>query len=140
MPRPVKVLFVCLHGSAKSVIAREHFSRLALAAGLEVDASSAGLEPDDEIPPHVVRGLAQDGLVISEGAPRPVTVSNLAEADLIVSLGCEAPGAAGSAVVEQWDDLPAVSDGYEPARDAIVSRLRTLLAARLSGWAGVGRD
>src|SRR5690242_7193756 len=36
-PRP-RVLFVCLHGAAKSVVAAAHFRRLAAAAGLAVDA------------------------------------------------------------------------------------------------------
>src|SRR5262252_2600344 len=43
-----RVLFVCLHGAAKSVIAAAHFRRLAAAQGLAMDAVAAGTEPDVE--------------------------------------------------------------------------------------------
>src|SRR5438132_307040 len=56
------VLFVCLHGSAKSLIALEHFRRLAQQRGVEVQADWAGIEPDAEIPPRVVQGLLGDGI------------------------------------------------------------------------------
>jgi protein-tyrosine-phosphatase len=134
MARPVKVLFVCLHGAAKSVIAREHFSRLARAEGVQVVCSSAGIEPDDRVPPHVVRGLAEDGIEIADSAPRPLSGSEIADADIVVSFGCELEPAPASGSVVRWDDIPAVSDGYAPARDAIVGRLRTLLGATLSLW------
>jgi hypothetical protein len=44
--RPSRVLFVCLHGAAKSVVAAAHFRRLAGAAGLGIEAVAAGTEPD----------------------------------------------------------------------------------------------
>ena len=69
MSRPMKVLFVCLHGSAKSVIAAEHFRRRAVAADLDIEVTSAGVEPDAEIPPHVIRGLADDGFDITGLVP-----------------------------------------------------------------------
>jgi len=128
MTGPTKVLFVCLHGAAKSVIAREHFSRLARAEGIDVVCSSAGVDPDDGVPPHVVRGLAEDGIEVPDSAPRPLSGSDIADADLVVSFGCELQPTSGKQPVIRWDDMPAVSDGYAAARDAIVGRLRTLLA------------
>lgn len=62
MPRESSVLFVCLHGSAKSVIAAEHFRRLAAERRLGLVADAAGMEPDADIPPHVIAGLAEDGI------------------------------------------------------------------------------
>src|SRR5262250_858896 len=44
-----RVLFVCLHGAAKSVVAAAHFRRLAAARGLSMDAVAAGTEPDPEL-------------------------------------------------------------------------------------------
>ena len=66
MDRPVKVLFVCLHGAAKSVVAAKHLERLAAAESVDVESSSAGLEPDLTIPPHVVAGLAGDVRAVSD--------------------------------------------------------------------------
>jgi len=128
MAKPVKVLFVCLHGSAKSVIAAEHFRRLALDAGTEADADSAGVEPDDEIPAHVVHGLADDGFDVKDRMPRRLTEAAIADAGVVVSLGCSLDAGPPAQRLVRWDDIPAVSDGYGPARDAIVGRLRTLLA------------
>ena len=41
-----RVLFVCLHGAAKSVVGAAHFRRLAAERGLTIDAVAAGTEPD----------------------------------------------------------------------------------------------
>src|SRR5712691_3153907 len=57
-----RVLFVCLHGAAKSVVAAAHFRRLASARGLALDAVATGTEPDAELGPGAVKGLAGEGL------------------------------------------------------------------------------
>jgi len=129
---PMKVLFVCLHGAAKSVIAAEHFRRAAAAAGLDVEVASAGVEPDAEIPPHVVRGLADEGFDITGLVPSALDDTSLASADLIVSFGCDLVAPPTSRPVVRWDDVPLVSDGYEAARDTIVQRVDALVAAELS--------
>lgn len=45
------VLFVCEHGSAKSVVAAAHFNRLAEQRGLPFHAISRGTAPDEEMAP-----------------------------------------------------------------------------------------
>ena len=123
------VVFVCLHGSAKSLIAAEHFGRLAAERRAELRSTSAGMEPDAAIPPRVVEGLREDGLDVRDRAPRRVTAEELAKACHVVSFGCDLSGLAPPGVhVERWDDVPAVSDGFTVARDAIVMRLKDLLA------------
>src|SRR5262245_13280632 len=77
---PPRVLFVCLHGAAKSVIGAAHFRRLAAARGLAMDAVAAGTEPDAELAPGAVKGLAADGLAATPGRPRPVTLFDLESA------------------------------------------------------------
>ena len=49
VPLQSRVLFVCLHGAAKSVVAAAHFRRLAAARGLAIGAVAAGTEPDAEL-------------------------------------------------------------------------------------------
>ena len=122
------ILFVCLHGSAKSLIAAEHFNNLARGRGLSVRGESAGLEPDAEVPTSVVAGLAADSIDVRGYVPRQVTTELLAGAAQIVSFGCDLSAKLTSApTVERWDDLPMVSDGYTTARDAIVRRVEQLL-------------
>ena len=121
-----RVLFVCLHGAAKSVVAAAHFRRIAGARGLGVDAVAAGAEPGPELTPAAVDGLTNDGLVARLSRPRPVTPYDLATATRVVSFGCAV--GAGATPVEQWDDVPAVSENYAAARDRIVARVEQLVA------------
>ena len=126
----VTVLFVCLHGSAKSLIAAEHLNRLAQVRGLAMRGESAGVEPDAGVPAPVVAGLAGDGIDVRGYAPRQVTAERLSTAAHIVSFGCDLRGMLGvSTPVLQWDDLPMVSDGYDAARDAIVARVTAFVSA-----------
>jgi protein-tyrosine-phosphatase len=129
-----RVLFACLHGAAKSVVAAAHFRRLAAARGLEVAVSAVGTEPDGELTPAAAKGLAADGLAPTIARPRPVTLHDVATAVRIVSFGCDlepwlrAPGRAGGPrQIDRWD-VPAVGEGYAAARDAIVARLERLAA------------
>ena len=125
-----RVLFVCQHGAAKSVVAAAHFRRLAERRGLSVGAVAAGTEPDPQLAPGAVKGLAGDGLQPSPSRPRPVTLYDLNTAARIVSFGCDVSPQQGQRV-EQWD-VPPVSQGYESARDRIASNVERLVA-ELSG-------
>jgi arsenate reductase (thioredoxin) len=122
------IVFVCLHGAAKSVIASAYLNRLAQERGLDVRASAAGIEPEPEIPSPVREGLLRDGLDVGHLRPRRVAHDELESACRVVSFGCDLgdlapPGGA----VERWDDVPLVSDGFPAARDAIAERVRRLL-------------
>jgi protein-tyrosine-phosphatase len=121
-----RVLFVCLHGAAKSVVGAAHFRRLAAARGLDVDAVAAGTEPDAELGPGAVKGLAAEGLRAIPGRPRPVTLYDLESATRIVSFGCAVTPSRGQPV-DQWD-VPHVSEGYAAARDRIVANVENLVS------------
>ncbi len=122
------ILFVCLHGAAKSVVAATHCQRLAREAGLAIRATFAGTEPDAEIAPAAAAGLRADGIDVGGQRPRRVTPEEIAKAWRVVSFGCDLEALAPGVRPERWDDVPAVSDGYHAARDAIVARLPGLLA------------
>ena len=121
-------MFVCQHGSAKSLIAAEHLARLARARGLLVRGESLGVEPDPDVPPHVVAGLAADGFDVQAYVPRRVSAAELVAAARVVSFGCDVGSLVPrEATIDRWDDMPMVSDGYVPARAAIVARVEALL-------------
>src|SRR5262245_19800397 len=121
------VLFVCLHGSAKSVIASEYFRRLATERGVSAESASAGTEPDAAIPPGVVSGLRRYGIDVDGLRPRPVVRADLDRASLVVAFGCQLDDPPPGLGIERWDDVQAVSEDYGRARDAIAARVRGLV-------------
>jgi arsenate reductase len=122
------VLFVCLHGAAKSVLAAADCRRLAAERGLAMRTASAGTEPDPEIAPPVRRALEQEGVDLGGEKPRRVSREDVAGAWRVVAFGCDLSGVAVPGVpVEQWNDIPNVSDGLPAARQAIRARLERLI-------------
>ncbi len=123
------IVFVCLHGSGKSLIAAEHFRRLAVQLGQDVHATTAAPDPDAEVPPKVVQGLLADGINVRGYRPRCVTREELATASHVISFGCDLGDLVPPGVmVERWDDVPEVRRDFRVARDAILARLPALLA------------
>ncbi len=121
------VVFVCEHGSAKSVIAAAHLNRLARERHLNLRAVGRGTDPDAAIPPHVVNGLDVEGLAPGTVQPQRLSPGDLVGAIRIITF-CDIPGEYDIRVpVEQWTDVPPVSQGYEPARDVIAQHVITLL-------------
>lgn len=121
-------VFVCEHGSAKSVIAAAYFNKLAGETNLNVRARARGTNPDREISPKTVAGLHADGLMPEESIPRKLSIADAESAQRIISF-CELPGDyQNETVIEHWGDVPPVSEDYEKARDAILERLRQLMA------------
>jgi protein-tyrosine-phosphatase len=124
--RASTVVFVCEHGSAKSVIAAAHFQRLAAGAGLDVRAVSRGTDPDPAFPPNALDGLERDGLHPLDDAPKFLDAGELANARRVVAF-CAVPDSYSyNGPIKQWD-VPAVSDDYDTARRAIVSRVEHLV-------------
>jgi protein-tyrosine-phosphatase len=126
-----RVLFVCLHGAAKSVVGAAHFRRLAAARGLAIDAAAAGTEPDAELGAGAVKGLVAEGLRPTPNRPRPVTLYDLRSAARVVSFGCDVTPTHGQPV-DQWD-VPNISDGYTAARDRIVANVERLVSELAAG-------
>ena len=87
-----------------------------------------GLEPDIAVPPAVVAGLAAEGIDVDGYLPRRIDPELLTDAIHVVTFGCELPPMEPHLPsIEQWNDLPMVSDGYPTARDAILARVEQLL-------------
>ncbi len=125
------VLFVCLHGAAKSVLAAADFERMARKRGLPVAAESAGTEPDPEIAPPVLVALEAEGIDMAGKKPRLLTREIAAGASRVIAFGCDLGVAAPDGTrIEQWEDVPAVSAGLPAARAVIRQHLGRLL----DGW------
>jgi protein-tyrosine-phosphatase len=96
---------------------------------VRVTAAAAGTEPDPVIAPGTVAGLLREGIDVRGSRPRRLDAEALARASRVVALGCDLGQPAPPGLpVERWDDIPAVSDGFEAAGAAIAARLPDLVA------------
>src|SRR2546428_6338585 len=68
-----RVLFACLHGAAKSVVAATHFRRLAGGRGLAVTPTAGGTQPQARLTPGAAQGPPAHGPGPGHPRPRPVT-------------------------------------------------------------------
>jgi protein-tyrosine-phosphatase len=119
---------MCPHGAAKSVLASACFHRLAKERGLNVRVESAGTEPDATVSPAVAAHLKGQGHSIPIAKPRKVAPEEFASADVVISIGCDLgalPQSRGRLV--RWDDVPALSDDFTAADEAIRKRVIDLV-------------
>ena len=124
-PPDETVLFVCEHGSAKSVVAAAHFNRIAARRGLAIRAISRGTDPDPANHPAAVAGLMADGLE-PQAQPCRLHDSDFEAAASVVAFSPLPSHHAPRVPVQVWN-VPAVSESYPVARDAIVARIDGLL-------------
>lgn len=123
-----RILFLCPHGAAKSVLAAAYFQQLSDQQGLGFQASCAGTEPDATISPAVMELLRGEGIDVADRQPQKVTDAQLATAFRVVSLGCSVEELGEDQTkVEQWDDVPMVSMNVLAARDAIRAHVEQLV-------------
>ena len=99
----------------------------ALRRGLNVVVDFAGTEPDATVAPKVVERLREQGFE-PPANPRRVTASDLALADLVISLGCDLTGLSPrEGALRNWNDVPAPSADFGAADAAILSRVTALI-------------
>ena len=121
------VVFVCEHGAAKSVIAAAYFNKLAGERNVDLHAIARGTTPDAELSPKAIAGLRIDGLIPEASAPIKLSLADVESASRIITF-CDLPEEyQNRAVVEQWDDVPPVSENYEKARDAIIAHIHKVI-------------
>jgi protein-tyrosine-phosphatase len=79
------VLFLCVHNAGRSQMALGWFNRL---AGDRAMAWSGGSEPIDAMNEAAVQAMAELGIDISGGFPKPWTEEALRAADVVITMGC----------------------------------------------------
>jgi protein-tyrosine-phosphatase len=122
-----RVIFVCEHGAAKSVIATAYFNKMAAERGLPDRAIYRGASPQAELSVSALKGLKEDGLTLPSAKPAPITSADVATATHIFAIGCSLPAhAASSGKADSWDDVPE-DQGYAAQRDAIKKHVERLI-------------
>jgi protein-tyrosine-phosphatase len=138
---PGRVVFVCEHGSVKSLIAMLYFNRSAQERGLPYRAIARGIAPEPTVPGPVRDGLHAAGFDVSEFVPQLFKASDVDDASLVVSFDQDiAKIVGGRARHLRWDNLPAVSANYARGRDEIVRHVDGLLDELTRSAAEVSRS
>ena len=121
------IIFVCEHGAAKSILAAAYFNKLAVESNSTLRAVARGTNPDDELSSNIINGLHTDGLTPTESKPQKLSLADLESSQRIISF-CELPKEFQDRIpIEQWDNVPPVSENYETARDTIIEHLKYFL-------------
>ena len=123
-----EILFICVHNAGRSQMAAalaEHLS------GGRVHVRSAGSAPTGEINPSTLTVLAERGITLTEGYPKPLTDSVAQAADVIVTMGCgdACPIYPGKRYLD-WDVADPAGqplDTVRDIRDDIQARVTALL-------------
>jgi len=123
------VLFICVHNAGRSQMAAGFVE--ALGAG-EVEVLSAGSEPGERVNPVAVTAMAEVGVDIVGRVPRVLTLDDVRESDVVVTMGCgDACPVLPGKRYEDWE-LPDPAglplEEVRPIRDAIRARVETLVA------------
>lgn len=79
------VLFVCNHDANRSQIAAGFLDHL---ADGRIHVPSAGPHPSDHLNPAAVEVMKEVGIDIASATPAALTDDTIAEADVVVTLGC----------------------------------------------------
>ena len=123
------VVFVCEHGTVKSVVALAYFRKLVAERGLPFRAISRGTAPDPALPAFMLAGLARDGFEFPGFTPTRFSDADLKDAIQVVSFDqpTVAVRVAGRILVTAWDGLPSVTADYRGASAAIRQRVTALV-------------
>ena len=121
---PRTVLFVCDHGTVRSLLAKVLFDEYAEQVGLHVRAVARGTQADSSVPAWMQQGLVSDHVALGPWRPQTLRPTDLSDALHVFSFDVPS-GARGSR--EQWNGLPSVSKDYARGRDAIKVRVHALV-------------
>jgi arsenate reductase len=126
--QPNKVIFVCEHGAAKSVIAAAYFNKIAKERNLNWEAVSRGTSPDATIGQSTKEGLIADHLYDQTFIPKKLSVKDTSNAKAIIRFTA-LPGEFNNSNVrtENWSSLRDIDSGYTLRRDAIVEQINIFL-------------
>lgn len=125
--RTTKVVFVCEHGAALSVVSAAYFNKIAREQHLNLYAVARGTAPQQDLAVSAREGLKADGVAFEAERPQALSSKDVAHARRIVTFVAIPAKYSKAAPVETWDDVPPTGANYARARDAILRHLTILI-------------
>ena len=128
----VRVAFVCVQNAGRSQMATAFAEREREQRGLAdaVEVLTGGTDPAEEVHDVVREVMAEEGVDLSDRAPREVTTAELESCDYVVTMGCstlELDADASQVEIRDW----ALDDPGERDLDR-VRGIRDEIEARVS--------
>jgi arsenate reductase len=121
-----KVVFVCEHGAAKSVIATDYFNKLAAERGLNYEAVCRATVPDSTLTPATRAGLKADNIHQNKN-PQKLALADTVNVKRII-LFTPLPSNYHTGVpTEDWSGAQNIDASYSQRKEAIIKKINTLL-------------
>jgi arsenate reductase len=84
------VAFVCVRNAGRSQMAAAFAEREVDERDMDVGITTGGTRPAEEVHGVVADVMEQDGFDLRDKEPREVTADELADAEYVITMGCEA--------------------------------------------------
>jgi arsenate reductase len=127
MAQEKKVIFVCEHGAAKSVIAASYFNKMAKERNLDYVAECRGTFPDSVVSPGIKDGLTKDKVFDPNTKPQQLLISDTTNVERIILFTTLPPELKTNIETENWSNIENVDADYEKRRNAITKKITELL-------------
>jgi protein-tyrosine-phosphatase len=127
MAQEKKIIFVCEHGAAKSVIATSYFNKMAKERNLDYKAECRGTDPDSVVSKSVKEGLTKDNVFDPDTKPQKLLISDTANVERIILFTTLPPDLKTNIKTENWSNIQNVDADYEKRRNAIIKKINELL-------------
>ena len=121
------IVFVCEHGSAKSIIAASYFNKLAKEKNIPWQAVSRGHSPDEKISEKTKTLLAGDKLLDDTFVPQQISQKDINTAERVILFNDLLKDLQGKDKIAYWLNIQSVNDDFQQLRNDIVARIIPLL-------------
>jgi len=125
-----KILFVCIENAGRSQMAEAFANHLGKG---KIEAYSAGTMPSEEVNVIVAQVMMENGIDISRNKPKPLDITMVKEADVIIVMGCGAEDFCPAPLIDKviaWkleDPKNKSIEKVRQIRDDIERRVRELI-------------
>ena len=120
-----KVVFVCEHGVAKSVIATSFFNQLAAERGLNYEAVCRATAPDSAVSLSMRTGLASDNIPLNR-SPQKLTARDTVNTEVIVTFTSLPDNFGAGVPIEDWSSIQNLNGSYEQRKEVIIKKNKSL--------------
>jgi len=125
------VAFVCVRNAGRSQMAAVFAQREIEERGVDVNVITGGTDPADEVHGVVADVMDEAGFDLRDRVPREVTADELADADHVVTMGCNASDVCPAAFAGDSRDWSLDDPGEATHEEA--RRIRDEVEARVLG-------